>query len=115
LVEEREGASVLTVPDFAGNNMFNTLGNLARYPRAGLLFPNFSTGDLLQVTGTTEIVWQGEELTHFRGAARLLRVKVEQSLFFARALPFEWTRAEPAAQLVRTGTWREALDDTDAP
>jgi predicted pyridoxine 5'-phosphate oxidase superfamily flavin-nucleotide-binding protein len=113
LVQERDGASVLTLPDFAGNNMFNTLGNLARYPRAGLLFPNFASGDLLQVTGSTEIVWQGPELSGFRGAARLVRVRVEEGLFFPRALPFVWSRAEAAAQLARTGNWSEALDDTN--
>jgi predicted pyridoxine 5'-phosphate oxidase superfamily flavin-nucleotide-binding protein len=115
LVEAVGGASVLTLPDFVGNNMFNTLGNLARYPRAGLLFPNFATGDLLLVTGTTEIVWQGEALTRFRGAARLLRLQVEEGLFFSGVLPFVWSRGQPAAQLSRTGTWREALDDTDTP
>ena len=38
--------------------MFNTLGNLARYPRAGLLFVDFETGDLLQLTGRARILWE---------------------------------------------------------
>jgi len=111
LAREHDSASVLTMPDFAGNNMFNTLGNLARYPRAGLLFPDFTSGDLLLVTGSTEMVWQGAAQTHFRGAARLLRVRVEQGLLFPHALPFVWARGQPAAQLARTGSWSEALDD----
>ncbi len=41
-------------PDYAGNNMFNTLGNLAVNPKTGLLFVDFQTGDSLQVTGRAE-------------------------------------------------------------
>ena len=38
---DADGVHSLTVPDFSGNNMFNTLGNLSVYPRAGLLFGRF--------------------------------------------------------------------------
>ena len=46
----RVGADgVLTIPDFSGNRFFNTLGNLIANPKAGLLFVDFETGDLLQL------------------------------------------------------------------
>lgn len=45
----------LVIPDYAGNLFFNTLGNLLVNPLAGLLFPDFVTGDLLQLTGTTQL------------------------------------------------------------
>jgi predicted pyridoxine 5'-phosphate oxidase superfamily flavin-nucleotide-binding protein len=48
----------LEFPDYPGNNMFNTLGNLAGHPRAGLLFVDFERGDVLQVTGRAEILWR---------------------------------------------------------
>jgi predicted pyridoxine 5'-phosphate oxidase superfamily flavin-nucleotide-binding protein len=48
----------LEFPDYPGNNMFNTLGNLASYPRAGLLFVRFDTGDLLQLTGRARLLWE---------------------------------------------------------
>jgi predicted pyridoxine 5'-phosphate oxidase superfamily flavin-nucleotide-binding protein len=64
---------VLTVPDYRGNRYFNTLGNLAVNPRAGLLFVDFSSGELLQLTGTTELVWSGPELRALPGAERLWR------------------------------------------
>src|SRR5207344_1303268 len=38
---EEEGHTVLTSPDFRGNFLFNTLGNLVTNPRAGLLFVDF--------------------------------------------------------------------------
>jgi predicted pyridoxine 5'-phosphate oxidase superfamily flavin-nucleotide-binding protein len=38
-------------PDYAGNNMFNSLGNLASDPSAALLFVDFSTGATLHLSG----------------------------------------------------------------
>jgi uncharacterized protein len=49
--------STLVFPDYPGNNMFNTLGNLAADPRAGLLFVDFARGRTLQLTGGADIVW----------------------------------------------------------
>jgi predicted pyridoxine 5'-phosphate oxidase superfamily flavin-nucleotide-binding protein len=45
----------LWIPDYAGNNMYNTLGNLALNPTAGLLFIDFDTGDTLQLSGVADI------------------------------------------------------------
>jgi uncharacterized protein len=45
----------LWIPDYRGNSMFNTLGNLAVNPAAGLLFIDFAAGESLQLTGATAI------------------------------------------------------------
>ena len=44
-------------PDYPGNNMFNSLGNLAVHPVAALLFTDFTTGRILQLSGTAEVEW----------------------------------------------------------
>jgi len=44
-------------PDYQGNNMFNTLGNLAVDPTAALLFCDFVTGQTLHLSGTAAIDW----------------------------------------------------------
>jgi len=95
----------LTSPEFIGNFFFNTLGNLAAEPRAGLLFIDFSSGDLLHVAVDAEIVWDGPEVEGFAGAERLLRFHVREVVRNAGALPFRWSDPVPAAQLARTGTW----------
>lgn len=46
---------VLRIPDYPGNGMFNTLGNLYENPKVGLLLVNFAKGETLQLTGTGEI------------------------------------------------------------
>jgi hypothetical protein len=55
-----EDERTLRFSDYPGNNMFNTLGNLAGHPRAGLLFVDFAGGDLLQLTGRARVVWEPE-------------------------------------------------------
>jgi predicted pyridoxine 5'-phosphate oxidase superfamily flavin-nucleotide-binding protein len=47
----------LRIPDYQGNSMFNTIGNLLVDPRAGLLFPDFEGQSTLQATGTAEVLW----------------------------------------------------------
>lgn len=44
-------------PDYAGNNLFNSLGNMAVDPQAALLFVDFTNGTLLQLSGTAQLEW----------------------------------------------------------
>ncbi|KAI5807374.1 hypothetical protein DFH27DRAFT_316401 [Peziza echinospora] len=45
-------------PDYSGNRLFQTLGNLQTNPRAGLTFPDFTTGNILYLTGHTELLFR---------------------------------------------------------
>ena len=99
---------VLTVPDFNGNRFFNTLGNLMAHPRAGLLFIDHDSGELLHVAATAEVVLDGPELAGFEGAERLLRLHVEHALRRPGALPLRWGDAELSPHLARTGIWAPA-------
>jgi hypothetical protein len=45
-------------PDYPGNNMFNSLGNLVVNPIAGLLFVDFQTGETLHLTGRATVEWR---------------------------------------------------------
>ncbi|KOG90816.1 hypothetical protein ADK38_06620 [Streptomyces varsoviensis] len=49
------GPNRVQLPDYAGNAMFNTLGNLWSDPRVGLVLRDFSTGDTVQLTGRASI------------------------------------------------------------
>ncbi|MEU0558383.1 pyridoxamine 5'-phosphate oxidase family protein [Dactylosporangium sp. NPDC006015] len=53
----RAGDGGLWWPDYPGNNMFNSLGNLATDPSAALLVPDFATGRTLQLSGTAAVEW----------------------------------------------------------
>lgn len=53
---EASGASTIIWPEYSGNNLYQSLGNLVTTPIAGIVFPDFNTGDVLYVTGSTKIL-----------------------------------------------------------
>lgn len=67
----------LVFPDYAGNNLFQTLGNLSLDPRVGLLFLDLERGGLLHLTGRASIDWQAEGGDAFEGVGRTVRVRVD--------------------------------------
>jgi hypothetical protein len=52
-----DSPSRLWWPDYPGNNMFNSFGNLAVNDEAALLFIDFATGASLHVSGTAQVQW----------------------------------------------------------
>lgn len=86
----RMDGDTLTVPDLAGNNYFNTLGNLLLAPRAGLLFIDFACGDLAWLTADAEIVDDEAALATFPEARRLLRLHVRTSRLARQAVALRW-------------------------
>jgi hypothetical protein len=68
----------LAWPDYAGNMMYNTLGNIAAYPRAGVLFPDWETGAMLLLTGRAAIDWDAGRAAAVPGAQRLVELRVER-------------------------------------
>jgi hypothetical protein len=44
-------------PDYPGNNMFNSFGNLAVDDRAAVLFIDFETGRTLHISGRAAVEW----------------------------------------------------------
>ena len=82
-----EGPARLSFPDYPGNNMFNTLGNLAVDARAGLLFVDFETGGSLQLSGRAGISGTTDRRVTF---------EVERVVEIPRATPLRWRTLEPA-------------------
>jgi predicted pyridoxine 5'-phosphate oxidase superfamily flavin-nucleotide-binding protein len=101
---------LLTIPDFAGNFFFNTLGNFLVNPRAGLLFVDFASGDLLQLAGRAEIVTDSPEIATFEGAERLWTFRPTKVVLRRDATPLRWSAVTEgvSARTLRTGTWAEA-------
>ena len=65
------------IPDYAGNMMFNTLGNVAADGRAGVLVVDFNSGRTLQLTGRATIHWSREMVAAFAGAERVVELEIE--------------------------------------
>jgi hypothetical protein len=80
----------LAFPDYAGNNMFQTFGNLEVNPKAGLLLIDFEQGHTLQMTGTAEVIWETEQFANIAGAQRLVEFAIAQVLETHNATPRRW-------------------------
>ncbi|MEP2735166.1 MAG: pyridoxamine 5'-phosphate oxidase family protein [Erythrobacter sp.] len=91
----------LTVPDYRGNNMFNTLGNVSLYPQVGLLFIDFTTGGLLYLSGKAEIVTEPSSVTRFPAAQRMLKIAVFRSKFQANGVALRWETGTPPPSKIK--------------
>lgn len=89
-----DGRRVL-LPDYTGNRMFQTLGNLTVDPRIGMLVVDWHTGATVQLTGTAEIAWDGPQVARHPRADRVLTIEVEAVAQQARALPIRFELREP--------------------
>ena len=70
--------SELCFPDFSGNLLFNTLGNLEVDPRAGLLFIDFQSGAMLHIIGRARICWDVPETMRSAGVERFIFFDIER-------------------------------------
>ena len=104
----------LTFPDFNGNLHYNTLGNISINPRAGLLFIDFDSGDLLYLTCSAEIIWDSEERRAFTGAESLVRLRVDEGRLIENAAPIRWTYGQESPVLGETGSWEEVAEKAAA-
>jgi len=91
----------LVFPDYAGNNHYNTIGNLTLDPRVGLLFVDFETGGMLQLTGRAEIEWDGPAVERYPGARRLVHIEVDEVVELPRSLPFRFSEAGSGVRSLR--------------
>ncbi|MGK2866560.1 MAG: pyridoxamine 5'-phosphate oxidase family protein [Mycobacterium sp.] len=76
-------------PDYRGNSMFMTLGNISADPRCGLLILDWQTGATLQLTGTAEIIWDSEP-----GAQCSVEFTIAEVVEVTDVSPLRWSSAE---------------------
>ena len=84
------GPTTLEFPDYSGNDHFNTIGNLVMDPRVGLLFVDFESGEMLQLSGRATIDWDSARVRRIPAARRLVRVEIEAVVRTRDALPIRW-------------------------
>ncbi|USG62576.1 pyridoxamine 5'-phosphate oxidase family protein [Sneathiella marina] len=101
--------NILTIPDYPGNYHFNTFGNFLLNPKAGLTFLDFSTGDLLMLTGGVELLWDHDEtVTAVKGSERAWRFTLDHGIRLKNALPFRARFFDYSTHSEMTGTWAQA-------
>lgn len=88
------GASRLRFPDYSGNNMFQTLGNIFVDDRAGLAILDFEAGALLQVEGRAFVTEDPELVASFAGARRVIEFEAWSVTRSEWAGEASWTLGE---------------------
>ena len=88
------GPRELVWGDYSGNRLFQSLGNTAVHPPAGLLFLDPGTGSTLQLSGNLHIDWSPEAAEAIPGSERVLRFSIERVVQRTGAIPLRWSRGE---------------------
>ncbi len=83
-------SGLLVWPDYSGNGMFQSLGNVLKNPKAGLLFIDFERGRTLQLTGEAQVVEDAAGLGAFPGAQRLVEFAVHEIIEHEAGAPAGW-------------------------
>jgi hypothetical protein len=82
------------IPDFRGNSLFNSIGNLLTDASVGLVIPFFEDGMQLQITATAEPLWnQPDPEGKTGGTHRFLVFHIQRWL--ERPLPAKITAGAP--------------------
>lgn len=119
VLSNNEDDVVLVYPEYSGNQFYSTLGNLITTPRAGLMFPDFDTGDALYITGDTEVL-SGEEAKDLIAHTNLaVRIRVTAARYVANALSFRGKAGEsspynPPVRLLTTES-SKSLTKSESP
>lgn len=105
-----DGDDTLTVPDFNGNLFFATLGNIVLNGKAGLVFIDYESGDMLQMTCDAAVILESPEIAAFQGAERLWTFRPRRILRRPGALALRWSfRTDGwSPSSLMTGDWAQA-------
>jgi predicted pyridoxine 5'-phosphate oxidase superfamily flavin-nucleotide-binding protein len=83
-------SQTIEFPDYPGNDMFQSLGNLAANPTAAMLFVDFTRGATLQLSGNAVVVWDVPDSP----TGRTVRFSVHEAIEKHPAVAWQWPVVE---------------------
>ncbi|KAK3349355.1 hypothetical protein B0T25DRAFT_459192 [Lasiosphaeria hispida] len=96
VVRNDEGGVVLVYPEYSGNRLYQTLGNLHENPRVGVAIPDFASSDVLYLTGETELLVGPAAAALMPHAKLVVKIVVHEARFVENGLPFRADDVEPS-------------------
>lgn len=87
------GERTLKIPDYSGNSMYNTLGNMIENPSSGLLFVDFEKRRTLQLTGKSTLLFNQsdpDDLLKTGGTGRFWLFEINQWLITSNHHSVNW-------------------------
>uniref|UniRef100_A0A7R9ZZV6 FAD-binding FR-type domain-containing protein n=1 Tax=Pyrodinium bahamense TaxID=73915 RepID=A0A7R9ZZV6_9DINO len=89
-VRVSEDGSEVFWADYAGNGMFQSLGNIVSSGIAGVLFVDWASGSTLQISGKALVEWRDAGETKLDDSTRIVRLFVESCIWTQRQLPIKY-------------------------
>ena len=84
----------LSWPEYAGNRMYMSLGNLLSEPRCAIVFPDWSTGRTLHLRGRAFADWDARRAAGVPKAQCMVDFEVEEVVEIADGMPLHWRFGE---------------------
>ncbi|OIW25004.1 hypothetical protein CONLIGDRAFT_582767 [Coniochaeta ligniaria NRRL 30616] len=85
---------VVVYPEYSGNRLYESLGNLYLNPKIGIAIPDFDTSDVLYLTGTTKILAGADATALIPHQKLAVRITVTAARFVKNSLPFRGVLGE---------------------
>ncbi|UJR07373.1 hypothetical protein I4U23_011659 [Adineta vaga] len=83
---EESGHTFIVIPDYSGNRFYQSLGNIETDRIAAVVFPCFTTGDMLHVTGIAENIYDDEAERIMPRMTLITRIKLNGYVWIKEAL-----------------------------
>ncbi|KAM7199631.1 hypothetical protein V8F33_004283 [Rhypophila sp. PSN 637] len=83
-----DGGVILVYPEYSGNQLYQSIGNLQVDNRIGVVIPDFETSDVLYLTGETELLVGSKAAAVMPHAKVVVKIKVKEAGFVKDGLPF---------------------------
>ena len=87
---------VLVYPEYSGNRLYQTLGNLKVNPKAGVVIPDFDNGDVLYLSCETDIVFGKEAAALLPRSNLAVKLSVTHVRFVTAGLAFRGRNGLPS-------------------
>ncbi|KAK1589760.1 oxidoreductase FAD-binding domain-containing protein [Colletotrichum navitas] len=94
VVSNDEGGVEIIYPEYSGNRLYQTLGNLKLNPLVGIAIPDFETSDVLYLTGSALILVGQEAAAYLPHTKLAVKITVSAAVFVESGLPFAGTPLE---------------------
>ncbi|KAF2438236.1 hypothetical protein P171DRAFT_170449 [Karstenula rhodostoma CBS 690.94] len=94
----------IVYPEYSGNRLYQSLGNLLINPKVGVTFPAYNTGDVVYITGNAEVVVGDDAAALLPGSNLAVKIKIGEARHVKEGLPLRGIRKVPSPYnpLVRT-------------
>ncbi|KAL7900147.1 hypothetical protein HDV63DRAFT_370496 [Trichoderma sp. SZMC 28014] len=96
VLQNDEGGVELVYPEYSGNRLYQSLGNLKVNPLIGLVIPDYDTSDALYLTGESTILLGKEAAALLPRSNMAVKITVTASHLVKASLPFRGTPNEPS-------------------